>query len=136
MESQAFVSYVSINEEYTLTLIQNTWALTEKYDQTIIILQADASENDSNPLNIKSESWQMLEKQGMIDVDFKIDVVETDCFVIPTEDAIRTIISDGGTTEGSTTEMMTDPSILTTTTFAQTIKTTTTRITTTPSTPK
>ena len=92
MESQVFVSYVSINEEYTLTLIQNTWALTEKYDQAIIHLQADATENDSNPLNIKSESWQMLEKQGMINVDFKIDVVETDCFVIPTEGTMRSII--------------------------------------------
>ena len=109
--------------------------MTEKYDQATILLQADATENDSNPLNIKSESWQILKKQGMVDVDFKIDVVETDCFVIPTEDTIGPIISDGGTTEGTTTtETMTDPSILvttTTTTIAQTIKTTTTAMRTT-----
>ena len=62
-------------------------------------------------MNIKSESWQVLDKLGMIDVDFKIDVVETDCFVIPNENTMRTIVSVVATAEETTTTTTTTTTI-------------------------
>ena len=133
-----FVSYDSMNGEFTLYLIQDTWALTEKQDQATILLQANAAENDSNPLNplnIKSESWQILTKLGMVDIDFKIDVVKTNCLSIPIKDTMRTTVSGVGVTEGTTTtETMEDLPILATTSTSTTTTTTSTTTTTTTST--
>ena len=118
---------------YTLNLFEygwgdKLWALTEKEDYATIILQADlGTETDTNPLNIKSESWQRLTEQGMTNVEFKIDVIETDCFINPGSNMITMMnslaVDAAGTTTTATTKQT---SITSMTTNITTITTSTT----------